>query len=1014
MTPLGAADFDAFFGALYRDHEARPLAPFPWQRRLVRRILGDGVERPAWPRVLALPTASGKTAAIDVAVFTLACQADAAPGARTAPRRIFFVVDRRVIVDEAFDRARRLAEALAEAQGGVLGRVAERLRALGSAGPDEPPLAAYELRGGIYRDDAWAKTPLQPAVIASTVDQIGSRLLHRGYGVSSRSWPIHAGLAAHDALVILDEAHCSQPFGETVEAVARYRSWSEEPPPGPFAYVAMTATPRPGVAGEEIFRLDDAADRAHPELARRLRAAKPARLLPPIPGKTGTGRLVQELCDQAETFARAGARRIAVLVNRVETARRVRERLDERLGERILMIGRMRPWDRDRLLERWRPFLAAGPDREAHERPIFIAATQCLEVGADLDFDAMVTECASLDALRQRFGRLNRLGREERAQGAVLIAGNDLKGGQEDFIYGPALQETWAWLVAHASEGEGLGSIDFGIDPFDALWQEAMRNEQDLVERLTPPAPHAPVMLPAHLDLWVQTSPVPAPDPDVSVFLHGPERGAPEVQVCWRLDLALPEGERPDWSELLARWTSTVALLPPTSAECLPVPLHVVRRWLAGAPRPAENLADVEGSTTQPVEEGDAEATATGRTLLRWRGPEDSELASRDHPPRPGDTLVIPAALGGWEVFGHIPPAADGRIAPDIAEPTGFKRRRRAVFRLHASLLERWPESAERQRLLELAGWSEATAEEGDLRQTAHALLRRAAEQGHAPEELNGVLGELLDHGFDALPHPSGHGWVLRGRRRRPAANALRASALALATETFTSDDDSASATTDVLLPDHCRGVAELAGRFARSCRLPGALVEDLRLAGRLHDLGKADPRFQAWLQGGSSLAGQLAPLLAKSERLPESARERERARRRAGYPRGGRHELVSLRLIESGPALLDPAADADLVRHLIASHHGRCRPFAPVVLDGEPAEVEVDEGSLRLTASSATALERIDSGVAERFWRLVDRYGWWGLALLEAILRLADHRRSEAEELQAAEAGTVARRASA
>ena len=47
-------------------------------------------------------------------------------------------------------------------------------------------------------------------------------------------------------------------------------------------------------------------------------------------------------------------------------------------------------------------------------------------------------------------------------------------------------------------------------------------------------AADAPVMLPAHVDAWVQTSPIPAPDPDPAIFLHGPNRGAPEVQVCWR------------------------------------------------------------------------------------------------------------------------------------------------------------------------------------------------------------------------------------------------------------------------------------------------------------------------------------------------------------------------------------------------------------------------------------------------------------------------------------------------
>jgi len=113
----------------------------------------------------------------------------------------------------------------------------------------------------------------------------------------------------------------------------------------------------------------------------------------------------------------------------------------------------------------------------------------------------------------------------------------------------------------------------------------------------------------------------------------------------------------------------------------------------------------------------------------------------------------------------------------------------------------------------------------------------------------------------------------------------------------------------------------------------------------------------------------------------------------------GGRHELLSVRLLESAPELFEQAHDRDLVLHLIASHHGFCRPFAPVAVDLKPREVSWDFKGHALSADSTTGLERLGSGVAERFWHLIRRYGWWGLAGLEAILMLSDHRRSEWEE---------------
>lgn len=159
---LTVADFEAFFRDCHGDE------PFPWQKRLCAQLLGGG-----WPRVIGLPTASGKTAIIDISVFALAA------GAQGACRRIAFVVDRRVVVDEAAERAEHLADCLARPATPAVESVAARLREIADG---ESPIVVSILRGGIPPDEDWARTPTQPVVLLSTVDQVGSRVLFRAYG----------------------------------------------------------------------------------------------------------------------------------------------------------------------------------------------------------------------------------------------------------------------------------------------------------------------------------------------------------------------------------------------------------------------------------------------------------------------------------------------------------------------------------------------------------------------------------------------------------------------------------------------------------------------------------------------------------------------------------------------------------------------------------------------------------------------------------------------------------------
>ncbi len=947
---------------------------FPWQRRLARRVCAG-----KWPQIIDLPTASGKTACLDVAVFALATQAGLPPSKRTTSRRIFFVVNRRVIVDEAHERACEIARRLRDAPpGSVLRQVAEALRQI-SGDLDAPPLDVAILRGGIYRDNRWARSITQPTIVTSTIDQIGSRLLFRGYGVSQAAQPLHAALIAHDSVLFLDEAHISRPFAQTLDAVRRYRSesWAQTPIVTPFTVVTMTATPN-RIVGNTLWLT--AADTRHPVLRAR-RRNKPVILVPAekAKGEKALDELASVLAAQAEQLRSDGRNTVAVIVNRVATARNVYNLLrDERADNREvhLAIGRMRPLDRDDLTAAIQSRVGKSQQPTAGDRPLFVVATQCLEVGADFDFDAMVCECASIDALRQRFGRLNRKGRDIEARGCVVVQG-DQKDSDDDPIYGAALAETWKWLVSIA-QGK---TVDFGLDAM-----EQQLRGLDLQPMLAPSA-NAPVMFPAYVDAWAQTSPHPAPDPDVSLFLHGPQRGEPEVQVCWRADLP-PEIDGEAWAQI-------ISLCPPSSPECMPVPIGMVKSWLAGKDTTDAQRGDLFSARTPDGE------TASDDPAIRigivWRGASDSCLVRSPNDIRPGDTLVLPVKAGGWSVFGHIPGASDETASVnqiDIAERAFRQSKGRAILRVTPPRAAAWP-STEASAVLK--AWltdpeSNPPTIRDTLRQVAETLPQEFAAEAEA---LRLLVDNRYGLAWGRYPEPQ-KGIVLTTRRP------IGVSRLFL--PALDDGEDEMSRLTrqePVSLKDHiahvCRTVKETLPLLPLA-----SLDEALLTAARLHDLGKADERFQALLLNGDLTDAWAQPTLwAKSARLPLTPAQRRAAYRRSSLPPGFRHEMLSAQLAESAPHLLGEPILGDLALHLVASHHGYGRPFAPVVLDNDPPEVSIPDLLIGLAAKQRIdrPSHRLDSGIAERFWLLTRRYGWWGLAYLEAVLRLADQRASQQED---------------
>ena len=176
-----------------------------------------------------------------------------------------------------------------------------------------------------------------------------------------------------------------------------------------------------------------------------------------------------------------------------------------------------------------------------------------------------------------------------------------------------------------------------------------------------------------------------------------------------------------------------------------------------------------------------------------------------------------------------------------------------------------------------------------------------------------------------------------------------------------------------VPLEDHVNAVVARARQITDDLVLPDELRAAVVLAAELHDLGKRRELWQRTIGNPNPSEWYAKP--GKPQGAP-----RWRTRALTAY----RHEFGALldvldpnQAIAAKLKALSPDMQ-DVVLHLIAAHHGHARPhFTP--------EGMCDPNHRQETAETAGV------EVMRRYARLQRRYGRWGLAYLESLLRAAD-----------------------
>lgn len=482
------------------------------------------------------------------------------------------------------------------------------------------------------------------------------------------------------------------------------------------------------------------------------------------------------------------------------------------------------------------------------------------------------------------------------------------------------------------------GARDVSPDGLQRL-AESISADESLAQTVlaaTTPEPLRPALSRPLLDAWAMTS---LRDhsgrPEVGPWLRGWVDDEPNTVVVWRAYLGdLDDGDLPRYLEAA----------PVHLSERLETRTDLVGAWLLAC---RERLPAAESNARQRDRFLILDTSGEIVERLRIGDLETSQIGrNRTRRRLAGATIVVDASLGGL--------SDDGLLDSKVKNPA------RA-----ADSNPRWS--------IRLAPTDQAeTRDDGSDAVVPLEREPTAAAVADDPKEAThdaSVPFRVLERPASHEPPESGD-W--RERMRLPLKRSGDGDVeLWLVVDGYRADasteEDRSTAPTDQGLQEHQTWAAMYADQIGKRLRLPDPIATALRVAARLHDEGK---RAQVWQNAFSA---------------PPKGRPYAKTRGPLNVHRLGkyRHELGSVPYAESDPevqSLPDPLRD--LVLHLITAHHGFSRPTISIqgCEDAPPSMI-------RLRAQA----------IARRFVRLSERWGTWGLAYLETLMRSADQQASRA-----------------